>query len=75
MNHLTVDVNSGEWLLVKKWAELRIAEQAEICTNPAAPEGERLMAAVRCDELKTLLAAPAQALRLSQQREETRSTY
>jgi len=68
LNLLAVDATSGEWRKVADWAALRITEHAATCTNPTLSEAERLAAAVRCDELRQLLAAPAEARRLTEQR-------
>lgn len=71
MINLPVDVNSSEWMHVKRYADARIAEMAETCTNPTLSEYERLQAAVRADELRVLLAAPALTQRLTAQRADT----
>lgn len=68
MINLPVDVNSGEWQHVRRYVEQRIGEQSEICTNPLAEERDRLIAAVRIDELRVLLAAPADTQRMTAQR-------
>lgn len=72
---LPVDIRGGEWRKVVAWAEARIAEQVVLATDPTVDDRARLIAAVRCDELRALLSAPEQTKRLTEQREAPRATY
>ncbi len=65
---LAVDVTSAEWRRVAEYIEARRAELIDEMDSLTATPEERFAAAVRRDELRLLLEAPADARRATQAR-------
>lgn len=73
---LPIDRNSGVWRLVAQYAHERIALLTETCTSLTVTDDERRIAAARIAELRELLEAPAEAVKLGTNRaEHPRETY
>lgn len=68
MKQLAVDPAALVWRQVDEYVKDRIAIHTEICTSCTATDEARRHAAERIDELRMLMAAPAEAQRFAEQR-------
>ncbi len=67
-NLMGVDTTSGVWREVAEWATRQIQTHTVSALSLSASEQERRDAAVRIDELRSLLDAPQRSKRLMQER-------
>lgn len=73
---LVIDRQSGAWRAVVQYAQERMALLIETCTSLTVTDAERRDAAARIAELRELVEAPAEAVKVGANRaEHPRETY
>lgn len=73
---LAVDMTSGAWLAVERYAKQRIADLTADCVSLTASAADRDRAAYRIAELQELLTAPRRTLAITQDSVDTvRDSY